>query len=563
MFPLHKTTSIAVFYKPLALQVERLQNLTIYFILEPMALPHRGLRPNQSSNSVNTLSISGSTNPTDNSSSNSFDNSSSNSSSNPIDVDVANLSDRPRNWIPDVESNLKPSKGHIFLSLTQAYNFYRHYGKLRRGGKKRDSKYDNHKYDTSVANRDKGKGKAVDDGSNGKGKKIDVSKVSESAVNNSFRKNTSRKTGRVRKIDGIMFEVYVFVEEHNHPLVSLEDIQFLMSSRDLGSSKHQFLFQVLNSNVGPVRVFKLMKEMYEGFENIGATAVDCKFFTRDLNMCIGDRDAQMAMEKLENLEKHLVVTDQDASMKQAVESEFPNARHWLCMWHIMQKLVSKWASVMDEFKLGSHKWLSDIYDMRVHCIPAFLRDEDMSGLIRTTLRSESENRYFNRWTNLDLTLVEFLSHFDSTMDSQRYVQRKNDHESCYNRLEFRTEVQLEKDVADLYTLGIFYDVQDEIYALITHCLSVNVEHIGLNEKYFIRNTEVKKWKDNTAFEVYKRMNNVDQFPREYVLDRWSKSVDNVWVDAYADVCESSSHAIVRAIRQIVEDTVDNMVPFKD
>ncbi|GJV91597.1 FAR1 DNA binding domain, zinc finger, SWIM-type, MULE transposase domain containing protein, partial [Tanacetum coccineum] len=60
-----------------------------------------------------------------------------------------------------------------------------------------------------------------------------------------------------------------------------------------------------------------------------------------------------------------------------------------------------------------------------------------------------------------------------------------------------------------------------------------------------------------------RMNNVDEFPREYVLDRWSKSVDNVWVDAYADVCESSSHASVRAIRWIVEDTVDNMVPFKD
>ncbi|GJW94046.1 zinc finger, CCHC-type containing protein, partial [Tanacetum coccineum] len=37
----------------------------------------------------------------------------------------------------------------------------------------------------------------------------------------------------------------------------------------------------------------------------------------------------------------VVVTDQDASMKQAVEAEFPNARHRLCMWHIMQKLVTK------------------------------------------------------------------------------------------------------------------------------------------------------------------------------------------------------------------------------
>ncbi|GKB91558.1 FAR1-related sequence 5-like protein, partial [Tanacetum coccineum] len=231
-----------------------------------------------------------SSNPIGNSSSNSFDNISTTSSSNPFDVDVATISDRPRSWIPDVESNLKPSKGHIFVSSTQAYNFYRHYGKLGGGETKRqlDSKYDNHKFGMSVGNRDKGKGKVVDDGSSGKGKKIDVSKAHM----------------RVRKINGDMFEVYVFVEEHNHPLVSQEDIQFMMSSRDLGYSKQQFLFQVSNSNVGPVRAFESMKKMYGGFENISANAVDCKNFRRDMNMFIGDRDAQMAVEKLENLEKH-------------------------------------------------------------------------------------------------------------------------------------------------------------------------------------------------------------------------------------------------------------------
>nr|GEV45749.1 protein FAR1-related sequence 5-like [Tanacetum cinerariifolium] len=46
-----------------------------------------------------------------------------------------------------------------------------------KGGKKRDSMYDNHKFDTSVCNSDKGKGKAVDDGSSGKGKNIDMSKM--------------------------------------------------------------------------------------------------------------------------------------------------------------------------------------------------------------------------------------------------------------------------------------------------------------------------------------------------------------------------------------------------
>ncbi|GKE37488.1 FAR1-related sequence 5-like protein, partial [Tanacetum coccineum] len=117
----------------------------------------------------------------------------------------------------NVETNLKPSKGHVFVSLNQAYDFYRHYGKLGRY----DIKLGTEKTISPLS--DKGKGKAVDDGSSGKGKNIDVSKVSGSCVKNSFRKNTSCKTGclarmMVRKTDGDMFEVYGFVEEHNHPL---------------------------------------------------------------------------------------------------------------------------------------------------------------------------------------------------------------------------------------------------------------------------------------------------------------------------------------------------------
>ncbi|GJY97273.1 FAR1-related sequence 5-like protein [Tanacetum coccineum] len=719
-----------------------------------------GLRLTESPNSVNIPNISRSIIPVDSRSSNiSVTTSISECSSNPIDVSSATVNDRPRIWIPAVEASLKPSKGHVFTSLTQAYDFYKHYGKIggfdiklgteknyhgtevpdikyfncTKGGKKGESKYDNHKFDVfSVCNIDKGKGIAVassvcsvangkgkgkvtvdlfsgkgktidfsdvsnpDDVFSGKGKNVDVSDVSKPIVKRPFRKNTSCKTGclarmMVRKIDGGMFEIYGFVEEHNHPLVSQEDMQFMISSRELGFSKQQFMLQVANSNVGPVRAFKLMKEMYGGFENVGATATDCKNFRRDLNLFIGDRDAQMVVEKLENLEKRcdsffmdycqgegdslcglfwadkvarlnyqrfgdtisfdatfrsnkyrmvfvpftgidnhnrsvtfgagllsdetvksykwllqsfkkafvadpqVVVTDQDASMKQAVEAEFPNARHRLCMWHIMQKLVTKvgssvcnksnfkqrfcsivwnerisidmfeqeWASIMDEFDLGSHKWLCDLYGMRHRWIPAFLRNEDMSGLMRTTSRSESENRYFNRFTNPDLTLVEFIGHFESAMDIQRYTQKKNDHESRYNRPEFRTDWPLEKDAAELFTLNIFYEIQDEIVASIAKCLSVNVEQMGGSEKYFIRDTDVKKWKDSTQFEVYEVFYCSSDTILTCSCRRCFSPDENVWVDTSAVACDTSSNAAIRAIRRIFEDTVDRLVPFKE
>ncbi|GJY58450.1 FAR1-related sequence 5-like protein [Tanacetum coccineum] len=174
----------------------------------------------------------------------------------------------------------------------------------------------------------------------------------------------------------------------------------------------------------------------------------------------------------------VVVTDQDPSMKQAIE-------------------VGSSASIMDDFNLGEHKWLCDLYDMRHRWILACLRDEDMSRLMRTTSMSESKNRYFNRFTNPDLTLVEFIGHFES----------------------------LEKEDAELFTLNIFYEIQDEIVASIAKCLCCILHLIP------------------------------------YLLAH--EDDDNLWVDTSAFACESSSSVGIRAIRRIVEDNVDRLVPFKD
>ncbi|GJV72985.1 RNA-directed DNA polymerase, eukaryota [Tanacetum coccineum] len=535
-----------------------------------------GLRLTGSPNSVNIPNISRSIIPVDSRSSNiSVTTSISECSSNPNDVSSATVNDRPRIWIPAVEASLKPSKGHVFTSLTQAYDFYKHYGKIggfdiklgteknyhgtevpdikyfncTKGGKKGESKYDNHKFDVfSVCNIDKGKGIAVASSvcsaANGKGK----GKVTGDGF--------SRK-GKTIDVSNV-------------------------SKPDDGFSRK-----------GPVRAFKLMKEMYGRFENVGATATDCKNFRRDLNLFIGDRDAQMVVEKLENLKKRcdgflwIIAKAREIHyvfvlVRQSGKIELPAVGSFVCnksnfkerfcriVWNeriSIDMFEQEWVSIMDKFDLGSHKWLCDLYGMRHRWIPTFLRDKDMSGLMRTTSRSESENRYFNRFTNPDLTLVEFIGYFESAIDIQRYTQKKNDHESRYNH---------------------------EIVASIAKCLSVNVEQMGGSEKYFIRDTDVKKRKDSTQFEVYKvfycssntvltcscrryelygllcrhilyvlRMNNIKEFPREYVLDRWSKSDENVWVDTSAVACDTSSNAAIRAIRRIFEDTVDRLVPFKE
>ncbi|GKB55465.1 hypothetical protein Tco_0906218 [Tanacetum coccineum] len=120
--------------------------------------------------------------PDDNSSSNiSLTTSISAISSDSIDVSFANVNDRPRVWVHDVE----PSKGHIFVSIDQAYDFYKHYGKL--GGFDIKLGTEKNYHDTegkrkgkvnSVAN-GKGKCKVTNDGFSVKRKNGDASNVSK------------------------------------------------------------------------------------------------------------------------------------------------------------------------------------------------------------------------------------------------------------------------------------------------------------------------------------------------------------------------------------------------
>ena len=47
------------------------------------------------------------------------------------------------------------------------------------------------------------------------------------------------------------------------------------------------------------------------------------------------------LELTNNHHPKVIITDQDASMKLAIPSIFPNTTHRLCMWHIMKKLREK------------------------------------------------------------------------------------------------------------------------------------------------------------------------------------------------------------------------------
>ncbi|XP_022032939.1 protein FAR-RED IMPAIRED RESPONSE 1-like [Helianthus annuus] len=198
----------------------------------------------------------------------------------------------------------------------------------------------------------------------------------------------------------------------------------------------------------------------------------------------------------------VIVTDQDPTMRKAIQDTWPESRHGLCMWHIIDKLTTKvganlcnstdfkkrlcdivwtdallpeqfeteWGVILTDFNLVNHEWLQSIYEIRDTWIPTYYRDEHMSGLMRTSSRSESENHFFGQFCNPNCTLVEFLGHFDFAIEAQRYEHRKNDHDTRHTNPQiFAKEFVLEQQAANIFTRTIFFDAQLEIQTAIHKC----------------------------------------------------------------------------------------------
>ena len=133
------------------------------------------------------------------------------------------------------------------------------------------------------------------------------------------------------------------------------------------------------------------------------------------------------------------------------------------------QFVEKWNSLLVEYHLEEHKWLNDMFNIREIWIPAYFRDIPMSGLMKTTSRSESENYFFGHNSNWSSTLVHFLFRYESALDQQRNIQRVLDNSTRTGRRLLKTSQLVERQAADFYTLEAFYVIQVEIFASVESC----------------------------------------------------------------------------------------------
>ncbi|KAJ9547566.1 hypothetical protein OSB04_020109 [Centaurea solstitialis] len=174
-----------------------------------------------------------------------------------------------------------------------------------------------------------------------------------------------------------------------------------------------------------------------------------------------------------------VITDQCPLMKHAILIVFPNIVHRLCMWHITKKVKSKigvrmtqetnfvrdfnkivwnvhmepddfetrWLELMESYKLSNDSWFKELFNIRKSWIPAFFKDMPMSGLMRTTSRSESMNAFFNS--------------FDMAIELQRNTHCEDEVKTKATEPRMVSLRKLEAHAAQVYTRNIFFEVQKD------------------------------------------------------------------------------------------------------
>ncbi|XP_074297916.1 protein FAR1-RELATED SEQUENCE 5-like [Silene latifolia] len=285
------------------------------------------------------------------------------------------------------------------------------------------------------------------------------------------------------------------------------------------------------------------------------------------------------LEAMGGCKPRIIITDQDKSMKSVVPEVFKESTHRLCMWHIMKKLREKvsyqlfqdedfktrlnrcvwnnqlepdefeeqWGKIMTDYQLVEHEWFSDLYDLREQWIPAYFKDVSMSGLMRVTSRSESENSFFDRFLTPHLTLVEFWVCYESALEAQRHKQSKLNSDNKHSKIPRKTKSNLEVHASEMYSHNIFKDFQTELVAALSDCRFKDVEKIDETKIYILTDLNMTNKSWNVAYSLdnmeitcscsmFQRMgllcrhclwilHNQDfqKIPEQYITQRWTKA----------------------------------------
>ncbi|XP_074318173.1 protein FAR1-RELATED SEQUENCE 5-like [Silene latifolia] len=237
----------------------------------------------------------------------------------------------------------------------------------------------------------------------------------------------------------------------------------------------------------------------------------------------------------------VLLTDQCKAMEGAIKKVFPETKHRLCLWHIIQnadknlkdhpqfpqidrdlrtlvhesiteeELQDMWDDFMEKYNLRRNKWLRGAWDMRQRWMPVFWKDTFCAGM-SSTQRSEQTNRFIKTYMSIETGLMQFMEQYEDAIEKKVEDEKVNNAKDIKSPLKWDPMILFEDIFSKVYTNSKFGEVKTEVYG----CISTNVETLP-NSLGFIKRfratskvTEAFWKKDRRSFEV-----SIDTITGEY------------------------------------------------
>ncbi|XP_074318364.1 protein FAR1-RELATED SEQUENCE 5-like [Silene latifolia] len=259
---------------------------------------------------------------------------------------------------------------------------------------------------------------------------------------------------------------------------------------------------------------------------------------------------------------NVLLTDQCKAMERVIKKVFPETKHRLCLWHILQnadtnlkdhpqfpeidrdlctlvhesiteeELQDMWDDFMEKYNLRRNKWLRGAWDMRQRWMPVFWKDNFCAGMSYTQ-RSEQTNKFIKTYMSIETCLMQFMKQYEDAIEKNVEDEKVNNAKDIKSPLKWDPMILFEDIFSKVYTNSKFGEVKTEVYG----CISTNVETLP-NSLGFIKRfratskvTEAFWKKDRRSFEL-----SIDTITDKYILDRWRKDLvrgyENIRVGYY-------------------------------
>lgn len=270
----------------------------------------------------------------------------------------------------------------------------------------------------------------------------------------------------------------------------------------------------------------------------------------------------------------VVITDDDISLKEAVEEVFPKGQHCFCLWNVMGKISQnlgnkitkpgdfvkklkkcmwfplkeeefekRWWKMVDSFKLRDNDLIRSLFENRTKWVPVYMRNTFLAGL-STVERSESVSSFFERYISSETTFKEFIEQYKLFVHEMYEEEAKADIETCHRQPTIKTLSPYEKQMSTVYTNSVFMKFQAEVFG-VAACTILNEGDEGTEKLYRVNDSEkhqsfMVSWCGRESciicschlFEyagilcrhaiTVLQVSGVPNIPGVYVLERWTR-----------------------------------------